>query len=262
MGWEPMVWPGPPGDDAVMSGLHRSVAAVLDLVLPDRCATCPAARGPLCPRCRQEVDASRWSAGPTRVRPSPCPPGFPQTWAAARLEGSLRRALTAYKDQERRDLAGPLAALLADTVLAVSGSLPGPREVLARGGVVLLVPVPSSASSRRRRGDRPLDSLVAQLPARLPRGMVPLPALDQRRRVADQAGLDAKGRSANLRDAFTLDPRLVADVRGRHCVVVDDIVTTGATLVEASRVLRAAGAADVVAAVVAATQREGGLVAP
>ena len=71
------------------------------------------------------------------------------------------------------------------------------------------------------------------------------------RRVADQSGLDAAGRSANLAGAL----RASSDLSGVPVVVVDDVVTTGATLVEAARALRDAGALVRGAAVVAATQR-------
>ncbi|RSN55575.1 phosphoribosyltransferase family protein, partial [Actinomadura sp. WAC 06369] len=76
-------------------------------------------------------------------------------------------------------------------------------------------------------------------------------ALRLRRRVADQAGLTAARRAANLRGAIEVR----APVAGRRVVLVDDVVTTGASLSEAARALRAAGAEVVGAATVAMTPR-------
>jgi predicted amidophosphoribosyltransferase len=79
-------------------------------------------------------------------------------------------------------------------------------------------------------------------------------ALQHRRRVADQAGLTATARSTNLTGA--LQARL--DLRGVRVIVVDDVVTTGATLTEAARALRDAGAEVPAAAVIATTERHTG----
>ncbi|MDQ2755299.1 MAG: ComF family protein, partial [Actinomycetota bacterium] len=71
--------------------------------------------------------------------------------------------------------------------------------------------------------------------------------------LADQSGLDRAGRAANLLGAYAVRPRLGAGLRGREVVLVDDILTTGATLAEAARALRAHGCEPRAAAVVAAT---------
>ena len=83
-------------------------------------------------------------------------------------------------------------------------------------------------------------------------------ALVPRRRVADQAGLGARARAVNLEHALAVRPRWATVVAGASCVVVDDVLTTGATLVEATRALRSGGARTVVAATVCATQRHPG----
>jgi predicted amidophosphoribosyltransferase len=85
---------------------------------------------------------------------------------------------------------------------------------------------------------------------------VVVPALAVRRSVRDQAGLDRAARSANLAGSVRLRRSAVGRLRGRAVVLVDDVVTTGATLAEAARVLRASGLDVVGAAVVAATARE------
>jgi predicted amidophosphoribosyltransferase len=80
-------------------------------------------------------------------------------------------------------------------------------------------------------------------------------ALKPRRRVADQAGLNARQRAVNLEHSMVVRPRWESAIAGSHCIVVDDVLTTGATLVEAARALRSSGASSVVAATVCATQR-------
>jgi predicted amidophosphoribosyltransferase len=165
--------------------------------------------------------------------------------------------LAAYKDDDRRDLVHVLAPLLGAAVDAALAGWHEARTVLARrAGPVLVVPVPSSRAARRRRGDAPLAALAAKAVADFDVGEVlVVEALRQRRRVADQAGLGARERAVNLEHSMVARSRWQAAVAGRSCLVVDDVLTTGATLVEAARALRAAGARDVRAAVVAATQR-------
>jgi predicted amidophosphoribosyltransferase len=121
---------------------------------------------------------------------------------------------------------------------------------------VLVVPIPSSAAARRRRGDSPLVALGR----RATRDFTPaelrlLGVLRHRRRLADQAGLDAAGRAANLERSMAVRSRWQPLVSGSACVLVDDVLTTGATITEAARALREAGASDVRAATICATQR-------
>jgi predicted amidophosphoribosyltransferase len=108
-----------------------------------------------------------------------------------------------------------------------------------------LVPVPSAAAARRARG----GDHVARL---LPRGRRTRDALRLARAVRDSAGLDVEARAANLAMALR---SAAPPWPGASAVIVDDIVTTGATLTEAARALRVAGWTVPGAAVVAATQR-------
>lgn len=236
--------------------LLGSLRTLADLALPASCAACRGPGGRLCSQCRHEVAESLWPV-PRRAVPSPCPARLPPTTAAAPFAGPLARLVTAYKDDGRRDCAGLLGALLASSLEAAVAADPGSRSVLAGGnGPVLVVPVPSSARSRRARGDAPLVTLADRaVSGYAPTELVVTDALVQRRRVADQAGLTAAQRAGNLEHSMAARPRWAPAVEGAACVVVDDVVTTGVTLVEAGRALRRAGAETVVAAVVCATQR-------
>ncbi|MFN8046735.1 MAG: phosphoribosyltransferase family protein [Dermatophilaceae bacterium] len=224
----------------VLTGAWGDVAALVETVLPRRCAACGGPGGPLCPPCSVAVLATRHPGGARLVRPDPCPVGLPPTVATARLEAPLRGLLTAYKDADRRDLAPVLAGLLAEA-MRVSGE------------VDLIVPVPASRRSRRRRGDRPLELLCLLAARTLPGRVRILRALQPRRATRDQSGLDRRARADNVRDSMQLHPGARCPA-GARVLLVDDIVTTGATLVEGSRAL-AEGGLVVRAAVIAATTR-------
>ncbi len=113
----------------------------------------------------------------------------------------------------------------------------------------MLVPVPSSRRAVRERGHDHARRLAAV--AARTAGLRSRPLLVQARRTADQAGLDALQRAANLHGALRARGRL----DGLPVLLVDDVVTTGVTLAEAARALRAAGADVRGCAVVAATVR-------
>lgn len=205
------------------------LADLLDLALPRDCAGCGLAGRALCGGCRAALEGR-----PFRHAPTPAPPGLPAVVAAAPYDGVVRDLLLAHKERGRTGLAGPLGALLATAVAAYG---PG----------VVLVPVPSAPAAVRARGHDHARRLAAAAARR--GGQRSAPLLTAARAVADQAGLDAAGRAANLAGALVARRR--AD--GRAVVVVDDVVTTGATLAEAARALSAAGADVRGAAVVAAT---------
>jgi predicted amidophosphoribosyltransferase len=232
------------------------LGSLASLGLPAACASCGAADETVCPACRTSVDAAVWVDGPRMVRPRPCPEGMPPVWGSAPYGGALGHLVTAYKDDDRRDLRTLLAPLLAAAVdAAIRGS--GARMALARGdGPVLVVPAPTSRQARRRRGDAPLLGLVRGAVAGFAQTEVLCAdALRLRRRVADQAGLTAKQRRDNLEQAVDVRAAWSPSVAGAVCVLADDVLTTGATLREAARALRRHGAREVVAATICATPR-------
>jgi predicted amidophosphoribosyltransferase len=230
--------------------LRATVHALLDLALPQSCAGCRTAGCWLCPRC---TDALR--GPPRRVRPTPEPPGLPPVYAAAAYDPAVASIVNAHKEHARLELAVPLGRALAASVRAVLAGVaeagaPGPRGPL-------LVPVPSRGATVRSRGHDPLLRTARAAAGPGSRSSV-APVLRHRRRVADQAGLSSAERAVNLAGALEVVPRRLSAVDGRTVVVVDDILTTGATMVEATRALTAAGAQVLGAAVVAATVRRVG----
>jgi predicted amidophosphoribosyltransferase len=218
------------------------LADLLDLFLPATCVGCGAAGGTLCARCGAAL-----SGVPSVVRPRP--PGAPPCWAGGGYDGPLRAALLAYKERRRHGLAAPLGALLAETVHAAAGG--------TAGSPLWLVPVPSTRQAVRARGGDHLRGLAVAAVRALRRRGSParvLPLLAPRGRRRDSVGLDAAARRANVAGAFRIRPGLVPP-EGGVLVLVDDLVTTGATLAEAARTLAAGGAPARRAAVLAATAR-------
>lgn len=206
---------------------------LLDLVLPSACAGCGLPGRLLCDGC----DAALTDRPGRRALPG-------LDVACAGPYGTARGALLAHKERGRLALARPLGAALAAAVTALA--LPGP---------LVLVPVPSSRAAVRARGHDHARRLAREAARSLTACGLPAtvaPLLVQARRTQDQAGLDAAARADNLAGALAC--------RGRPdgpLVVVDDVVTTGATLAEAARALRAAGGAVRGGAVVAGTGLHG-----
>ncbi|SDG64181.1 Predicted amidophosphoribosyltransferases [Sinosporangium album] len=242
-------------------------AAFLDVLLPPRCAACATGVGPLCPAC-----AAGLCHDPGVRMPTPSPPGLPECWSAADYTGPLRRALTAYKERGLTALAAPLGAALAlvlwravASALAAHHRHPPPHSGSAPH--VTVVPVPTTPRAKRRRGHDPLGTLAELAVASLRECGLPLTyaqPLEHRRHPEDQAGLNSRQRASNLAHAFRLRPTPRAALTPLWAaptgipgpvVLVDDILTTGTTLTEAARTLRAAGAHVPTAAVLAATPR-------
>lgn len=223
--------------------------AWLDLVHGGCCAGCARPGRSLCDGCAASLPRTA-----VAVAPDPCPPGLAPCFAAGEYAAVLRALLLAHKEQAVHDLRGPLAAVLAAAV----------RPLLVPGVATVLVPVPSSPAVVRARGHDPLDR-VARATARRLRapgvGVAVRPLLRQRGAVVDQAGLDLDGRRRNREGSLGVRPaardRLARGRAGRPLVVVvvDDVLTTGATAREAQRALEAGGVPVRGVAVLAATRR-------
>jgi predicted amidophosphoribosyltransferase len=227
--------------------LVKAAAALLDLASPELCAGCGTPLHSWCPHCEERLQAELFPGGPRRADPVPTPWHLPPVHAHGAYAGLLRLSLLAYKDGDRRDLRAMLAAVLSASI-SVATSDVDPR-------CVVLVPAPSSRAGTRRRGDRPVTDLA--IAAAVPAPGRVRDVLRPTRALADQSHLTSAQRAQNLDRAYAVATREVPAVQGRSVVLIDDVVTTGATLAEAARALRFAGAQVVGCAVVAATARRG-----
>ncbi|MCE7552233.1 ComF family protein [Streptomyces thermodiastaticus] len=224
-----------------------------DLVLPAECAGCGRPRTVLCPRCRAAVAGGV----PRRVRPVPEPPGLPAVYAAAGYADEVRAAVLAHKERGLMSLAAPLGAALAGAVRAgLRGTAAGPsgpagapdghggRPAAMRGRApVLLVPVPSARRAVRARGHDPTRRIALAAAAGLRRGGVAaqvLAVLRQRRGVSDQSRLGSRQRRENLTGALTTAAGGAGLLLAGPVVLVDDLMTTGASLAEAARAVTSA----------------------
>ncbi|ABC80013.1 ComF family protein [Anaeromyxobacter dehalogenans] len=218
--------------------LRAAVRALLDLVYPPRCAACgePVAEEPFCEVCAGALEpvppgcarCGAPGAGPACGACLAAPPAFDAVRAGGLFGGPLADAVHALKYGGRPDLARPLGAWLAA------------RVPLPPGAAVVSVPL-----GRARRVDRGYDqaALLADALARAAgaRGRRLRGALRRARETSPQVGLGRAERARNVAGAFLAGPA----VAGRDLVLVDDVVTTGATADAAARALRAAGARSV-----------------
>ncbi|WP_197084880.1 ComF family protein [Saccharothrix sp. ST-888] len=254
----PVAWPAADAASAVGSpsgGLSGSLFRdLLDLLLPARCAGCRTGHSPLCPSCRAVLRAAH--AEPAGPRPPPA--GLPPLYAAAPYADPVRQLLLAHKERGALSLAGPLGGALAVAVRAALGHAAAELVPGADAGPVLLVPVPSTRRAVRARGHDPTLRLARAAARELRRGglrAAVAPVLRHGRAVADQSGLTAVERRRNLHGALTVPAHLAARLTGGRPILVDDLVTTGASLAEAARALGAVGHPPSAAATVAATVR-------
>lgn len=222
----------------------------LDLVVPQTCAGCGRSGRAWCVTCAGEV-----ATGPSRL------PGVLPTWAAARHEGPARAAVVAFKEQGAGLLARPLGLLLATAVLQViqesARPAPGRPARLVAPQPVWLVPVPARRAARRARGLDHVHVLAGVAAADLRRRGLPVHRLDALRHARasrDQVGLTRTQRQVNVVQSLS-----AAAMPPGPVVLVDDVTTTGATLAEAVRAARAAGAQVVGAATVTAAGTRGHL---
>lgn len=237
------------------------LCAARDLFLGGTCAACGRRGSVLCPGCRTRL-AEEAPTAPRPTRPAPCPPGLPPTWACGAYEGALRSLVLAHKEHGQQALAAPLGALLAEAVLAVLG-VRAPRADAPATIPFLLVPAPSRPSAVRARGRDAALVLVRSAGRELQRRGVPVlvaPLLTTRAGLVDQAGLGVAERAANLAGSLRVREERLRRVAARTpstagVVVCDDVVTTGATLVEAARALGAVGLPVLGAATLGATGR-------
>ncbi len=207
----------------------RLIAALLDLLYPPRCVFCRAfvqsSEGMVCPACSADLVRADGEAEQTQT--GSCIPCV----APLYYEGNVKKSLRRYKFHGASHYAGAYGPILAG---AVTRQLEGTYD--------LITWVPLSRARLRERGyDQAL--LLARAAADA-LGERLTPTLKKVRNVQRQSTTGgAEARRSNIAGAYQVpEPERI---RGKRILLIDDIVTTGSTLAECTRVLRAAGAAEV-----------------
>jgi predicted amidophosphoribosyltransferase len=209
--------------------------SLLDLIIPRSCAGCGTPDVTWCDTC---AGALRAPFAVERAATAHGPPAY----ALARYRGPARRAVLAFKERGRRDLAAPLGQALGAALLRLPAARAGPDRTW------YLVPAPSRPGIARRRGGPHMMAIARQCAATLASMGHPAavaPALRLSGRARDSVGLDADARAANLRGRLHL-VSAGSPPAGHPVVLLDDVLTTGATASAATAVL-AAGGLEVVA---------------
>jgi len=208
---------------ALVPIVRAAAEDALAVLLPTQCGGCGAPDHAVCGVCRAALAASPAAAAlPGAVADH-------AVWAALEYDGVVPRLLSALKEHGRTDVARALAEPLGAAVRCAIAELPPG----VGSGEIALLPVPPSRRALRARGYDPLRLLL-----RRARPSVPvLPGLHVVGRPRDQAALSAVEREENLRGVLRGDGSLT----GRRVLIVDDVLTTGATLREGTRAATAAG---------------------
>lgn len=199
---------------------------MLDLVLPLECGGCGAPSTRWCDACATELSVAADKPAVVNPRIDPQVPVF----ALGRYIGARRRAILAVKERGRSDLVAPLARALAI----------GVHRLLTWGMVgtpLTIVPAPTRRSAARRRGGDPVTRLARAAVSGHP-GVWVVPALRLTGSARDSVGLGSAARERNIAGRVLLRRQHFGDT---EVLVIDDIVTTGATARESVRVLHAAG---------------------
>ena len=230
-------------------GLGHLARAVLDAVLPPRCLSCGtvvAGDGALCPPCwgrlafigaphcarcglpfAFEATPEALCGGCVRREPI-----YGRARAALHYDDASRPLVLAFKHGDGTHATPALARWMAQAA----------RDLADNADLIVPVPLHRWRLFRRRYNQ---SALLAQALARIVDRPAATGILVRRRSTPSQGGLSRTGRIANVRGAFAIAGQQAEGPRGRRVLLVDDVMTTGATLSECARVLRRAGAAQV-----------------
>ena len=239
-----------PAVSVLGAGLRRLARGALALVYPPTCAgcggatmdagaLCPSCWGslrliapPLCPRYGTPFAVDFGGAPLLSPRAISDPPAFERGRAVALYDDVARRLVHRLKYEDRHDLAGPMARMMA-----ASGA-----ALLAEADCVVPVPLHRLRLWRRRFNQAALLARPIARAAGLP---FETRLLVRAKATRSQVGLSRAGRAENLQGAFRVPPSARARLQGRRVLLVDDVTTTGATANAAARALLRGGAACV-----------------
>jgi ComF family protein len=260
----PSRWPSarPSFDSAV---IRRFAAEMFALVFPDACHVCAVplrslSRVPVCESCLSEPKpflAEYFCAGCQTPFLNPAPldadglcglcrrglTGFDAAFSYGEYEGTLRKLIHVFKYEGVAPLASRLGGLLSRAV---------PREA----GFDVIVPMPLHWVRRWRRGFNQSELLASELSRRT--GVPLARALRRKRATQSQAGLTRAERRQNVAGAFDISRR--AGVHGKHVLLIDDVLTTGASASACAAVLKRSGARRVSVLTLARVDRRKGFV--
>jgi ComF family protein len=212
--------------------LRHATSRALDVALPATCIGCGAEGPPICGGCVPALDSRLASpAGVAIGLPGDVPEPLLQLDWCAPFHGVVRAALHAIKYQGEQRLAEPLGRAVARRWAAVGV------------GAEMVMHVPVHRDRERQRGYDQAELIARHAAEDL--GLPFAPVLTRARATTAQFDLDRRDRARNVRDAFVVDPSAGTIVRDRWVLLVDDVVTTGATLAACATALEAAGALGV-----------------
>ena len=230
------------------SALRASLGLVLDVALPQLCPTCrePVDGAGLCPVCWSKLSFIAppycerlgipfpFDGGPGLLSMEAIadPPAYHCARAAVRYDDIARKLVHALKYGDRLDLAPTMGRWMARAG----------RELLADSDAIVPVPLHWRRQWARRFNQ---SALLAEIIAKASGRMVAHGALKRVKATPQQVGLDKSERAHNVQGAFRVPAHGKAEVAGRKLLLVDDVLTSGATVDACSRALLRAGAASV-----------------
>jgi predicted amidophosphoribosyltransferase len=189
------------------------------LLFPTRCFGCRELGYSICSQCRQQWNPHLYQSRITNLA----------VYSAIPYSPIAKNILLAAKEQGVKS---------ADQLVrnAVKVSI---HELFKRYPNCALVPIPSSAASNRRRGRDFINEMAITVAKDF--GVAVLPLLEHQRHIRDQSRLNISNRRQNLAMALSIKPQFRGNYSGENVVILDDLVTTGATIGEANRALTRGG---------------------
>jgi ComF family protein len=230
------------------AALRGALGLIVDVALPQLCATCrePVEGAGLCPACWSKLSFIAppycerlgipfpFDGGPglLSLEAIADPPAYGRARAAVRYDDIARKLVHAFKYGDRLDLAPIMARWMTNAG----------RELLMDADVLVPVPLHWRRQWARRFNQ---SALLAERIAKASGRVVAHGALKRVKATPQQVGLDKSERAQNVQGAFRVPPESKAEVAGRKLVLIDDVLTSGATVDACVRALLRAGAASV-----------------